>query len=835
MVDETGTANVIVRLDAASTSTVSVGYTTVTDSAEAGSDFTASSQLIVFNPGEVVKTVAVSLLDNGLAEPTERFFVQLGNASGGQIAQSRATVTVFDNDTVAVASPFISVDDVWVSESDDYATFTVSLSGRSAGPVSMTGLDGQTAGYNSDFLGFTNQVLTFAPGEVTKSIRVPILENTTAEGLEAMRVILSTAVGGTFAKAEGSAVIVDNDAAVVAAPNITVDDVVVDESRDASVVVRLDAPPPARSASTTSPRTVPRSAAATSRRNRYSTFLPGEMTKTIRVAVTKDAVAEGSEQLFVNLSNAVGGQIGTSRGTVTIVDNDTAAAINPLIKIDDIWVNESDAYARFTVTLSSPSASAVSVRWDNESATAGYNSDFAGLSGQLVTFAPGEIVKTVLVPLLHDANDEALESFRAVLSSSVNGTIARTAGTAVIVDDDAPITGTPTISVVPGAARSVAENGGWIDIPVMLDQASVGVQRVSYTTINGTATAGTDYVGTSGTLAFLPGEVTKTVRVFLRDDVQFEAAETSAFGSPPTTPGLTPSGVPFSSVITITDNEIPVRGTAINDSLLGRALPDQLFGLAGNDRLYGFGGNDSLYGGVGNDVLDGGLGNDLMAGGPGNDTYYFSQPGDRLLEAANGGIDTIVSPRNIALLANFENLILTGAAVVGVGNTANNALFGNTLANQLAGGIGNDTLDGRGGADLMNGGVGNDTYVVDTINDRIVDAAGPTPCSDPSPATGSRAVSRTSSFSARRRFPPSATLPPISWSATPAPISSRGSPATTSSTAASAPMASTAASATTGTTSTTPGTAWSRASARERTPSTAASVTSSARTSRTAS
>ena len=243
VVDETGTANVIVRLDAASTSTVSVGYTTVTDSAEAGSDFTASSQLIMFNPGEVVKTVAVSLLDNGLAEPTERFFVQLGNASGGQIAQSRATVTVFDNDTVAVASPFISVDDVWVSESDDYATFTVSLSGRSAGPVSMTwGLDSQTAGYNSDFLGFTNQVLTFAPGEVTKSIRVPILENTTAEGLEAMRVILSTAVGGTFAKAEGSAVIVDNDAAVVAAPNITVDDVVVDESRDASVVVRLDAP-----------------------------------------------------------------------------------------------------------------------------------------------------------------------------------------------------------------------------------------------------------------------------------------------------------------------------------------------------------------------------------------------------------------------------------------------------------------------------------------------------------------------------------------------------------------------------------------------------------------
>ena len=172
----------------------------------------------------------------------------------------------------------------------------------------------------------------------------------------------------------------------------------------------------------------------------------------------------------------------------------------------------------------------------------------------------------------------------------------------------------------------------------MLDQPSIGVQRVNYTVRNGTAVAGADFTATAGTLTFLPGEVTKTVRVFLTEDLLFEPSETLSLAfTAPTTPGLTPSGVPFVVLLAITDNEVPIRGTAINDSLVGRALPDQLFGLAGHDRLFGLAGNDTLVGGPGNDVLDGGPGNDVMIGGAGNDTFYFTQPGDRLVEAAGGG------------------------------------------------------------------------------------------------------------------------------------------------------------------------------------------------------
>ena len=94
VVDETGNANVIVRLDSASTSPVSVSFATSGDLATAGSDFTGVSGTLTFNPGEVVKTVPVGIVDDAAVERTERFFFNLSNASGGEIAQSRATITI---------------------------------------------------------------------------------------------------------------------------------------------------------------------------------------------------------------------------------------------------------------------------------------------------------------------------------------------------------------------------------------------------------------------------------------------------------------------------------------------------------------------------------------------------------------------------------------------------------------------------------------------------------------------------------------------------------------------------------------------------------------------
>src|SRR6185295_10871663 len=100
-----------------------------------------------------------------------------------------------------------------------------------------------------------------------------------------------------------------------------------------------------------------------------------------------------------------------------------------------------------------------------------------------------------------------------------------------------------------------------------------------------------------------------------------------------------------------------------------------------------------------------------MYGGAGDDTYYVDtdNTGDWTIELPNEGTDTVISSVSRILgNPNLENLILTGSAVSGSGNAADNVITGNDADNVLYGLVGNDTLNGGGGADTMYGGAGHD-------------------------------------------------------------------------------------------------------------------------------
>jgi serralysin len=58
-----------------------------------------------------------------------------------------------------------------------------------------------------------------------------------------------------------------------------------------------------------------------------------------------------------------------------------------------------------------------------------------------------------------------------------------------------------------------------------------------------------------------------------------------------------------------------------------------------------------------------------------------------------------------------------------LGNLVNNSLKGNAGDDTLVGNAGNDSLDGGVGDDFMSGGIGNDTYIIDSYEDRIIEAA----------------------------------------------------------------------------------------------------------------
>ena len=141
--------------------------------------------------------------------------------------------------------------------------------------------------------------------------------------------------------------------------------------------------------------------------------------------------------------------------------------------------------------------------------------------------------------------------------------------------------------------------------------------------------------------------------------------------------------------------------------------------------IIGNGAKNILTGGDGNDYLDGGANADTMIGGIGNDTYILDNSGDVIVENASEGIDTVYAASSYTLLANFENLTLTGVAgSSGYGNAADNVIIGNSGNNSLRGYDGNDTLDGGLGADTMNGGLGDDTFIVDNAGDVVIESAG---------------------------------------------------------------------------------------------------------------
>jgi Ca2+-binding RTX toxin-like protein len=162
---------------------------------------------------------------------------------------------------------------------------------------------------------------------------------------------------------------------------------------------------------------------------------------------------------------------------------------------------------------------------------------------------------------------------------------------------------------------------------------------------------------------------------------------------------------------------LTLTGTA-NVNGTGNTLNNRMTGNSSNNRLDGGDGNDTLIGGSGNDTLSGGNGNDSMVGGVGNDLYGVNTTGDRVIENANEGIDTVNSAITYTLATNLENLTLTGTtAINGTGNTLNNVITGNSGNNVLTGGARNDTLIGGAGNDTLIGGIGNDTLTGSTGND----------------------------------------------------------------------------------------------------------------------
>ena len=92
--------DVVVRLDAPATQTVTVNYGLAQDTASNGFDFRNVSGTLTFAPGETVKTVRVDIVADTTVEGLEQFRFNLSSPVNATIAQASAMIAIIDNDTV---------------------------------------------------------------------------------------------------------------------------------------------------------------------------------------------------------------------------------------------------------------------------------------------------------------------------------------------------------------------------------------------------------------------------------------------------------------------------------------------------------------------------------------------------------------------------------------------------------------------------------------------------------------------------------------------------------------------------------------------------------------
>jgi hypothetical protein len=518
--------------------TVSVDYTVSPGSvnpATPNADYTPISGTLVFTGGVTSKTISVPIIGDFIQEQNETLNVILSNPVNSPLLKDVGVGTIIDDDV----TPTITATDVQIVEGNSgtkNAVFVLTLSTPTGIPVtvnyqaqSLQGTDNATAG--SDYVPVQGTV-TFQPFQTTASINVPIIGDILDEPTETFRLHLTQAVNATLGPSgflDAIGTINDDDPT----PTLTINDLSVNEGQagqtTATFTVSLSAP--SGQDITVHYKTSDGSATAgvvagNNSSNDYIsqegdlTFVAGVTSQPISITINGDTLYELDETFAVDLTNPVNAGITDGHGTATIVNDDA----KPGIVISDVSVFEGNSGTTpmvFTVTLLQQSALPVTVTYATSSGTALDGNDYQSAAGTL-TFQPGETSKQITVNAIGDENVEPDENFFVNLSGATNAVVADALGVGTIRNDDV----LPSLSVNDVSILEGDSGTRQLVFTITRSSGNSTPTSVQYSTSNGTATAGSDFNLTQGTVTFLSGETTKTVSVPINGDTTAETNET---------------------------------------------------------------------------------------------------------------------------------------------------------------------------------------------------------------------------------------------------------------------------------------------------------------------
>ena len=500
---------------------VSGGFTVTpsyTNGTAASTDYTANTNAISFTgTKDESKTFTVSTKEDAILEANETFTVSLTASNAGVTTTDTGTGTINNDDSAAV-----TINDASADEGDSM-TFTITLDKAVQGGLTVTPSYTKGTAANDDYTANTTALTFTGTADETKTFTVSTTQDAVLEGAETFTIGLTASKSGVTDTDTGTGTINNDDSAAV-----TIADASASEGSNITFTVTLDKAVQGGLKVTPSFTDGTATEGTDYDENTATLTFAGTAneSKTFTVSTTQDTHVEGNETFTVGLtvSGTTLSVTATDNATGTINDDDSAS-----VTINDASADEGDSMT-FTVTLDKAVQGGLTVTPNYTNVTT-EDADYTKNTTALTFNGTKGETKTFTVSTKEDTHVEANETFTVGLTVSKSVVTATDTGTGTINDDEAkPYVIVNNASVQEGdsgttaltfTARLTDENA-----KTKSSTETVTASYKVYSEPGNTATAGTDYTETNGTLTFAPGETSKTVDISVAGDTEVEGDET---------------------------------------------------------------------------------------------------------------------------------------------------------------------------------------------------------------------------------------------------------------------------------------------------------------------
>jgi hypothetical protein len=201
------------------------------------------------------------------------------------------------------------------------------------------------------------------------------------------------------------------------------------------------------------------------------------------------------------------------------------------------------------------------VEWTTSNGVALAESDYNAQNGTL-TFLAGVTSNSVTIEILGDGSPEGNQPFGLTMSNPSAATILlNTNATITVLDCDATF-------AFAAATASIVEPSNSVVLTVLRSGSTNSLMTVDFAAIGVTATAGSDFTATNGTLSFAAGATSQTLRVYITNDTAVESNETFTVVLTNASQGVVVSGATSNCTVTIVDNDARLTWALTNLTLI---------------------------------------------------------------------------------------------------------------------------------------------------------------------------------------------------------------------------------------------------------------------------